>query len=499
MRPLMVLLAVSALASCRPHPARYADALPVAEVADDRPIPVPRHSSWIEPVAFTEAYVRRPLVDALDASRIQRAQDVNAWDEVPLSSWWQGSIGDANALDTAYAGDGPPVPPLRIVRSTQSFADVEDDNGHSYRLAPDPADKPHTASAAAVIGSRLLFALGYRTPQVWVVPANAGEVVGKLPRAFLDSAAWRATRWPIGIDLGPTPPSERRRDDPNDRVEPTERRTLRVLGIVAAWLDIGDFGPAHLRDIYVGAPGRGHVQHFVVGLESAVGVRHLSHADGVETAAGTVRGDPFTNLVTLGLYRPEGAGADRRSLRVLSPSVDGYDLGMPFDPIDHLLPGDAYWISKQLARLSPELITHVVAKARIADPNVARHVAGALDVRRRALLKSYMMLTTPCDLDASTESLVVLTDRAVQAGLASSNSVSYRAELFDAAGRSIAPLARLTSSVGDIELPLPRAARIRQYVIARVQAEYPDTTPGSPVELHLSRSTGVLRVVGIRH
>jgi hypothetical protein len=149
--------------------------------------------------------------------------------------------------------------------------------------------------------------------------------------------------------------------------------------------------------------------------------------------------------------------------------------------------------------LSPELITHVVAKARIADANVARHVAAALDVRRRALLKSYMLLTTPCDLEASTESLVVLTDRAVQAGLASSTGASYRAELLDAAGRSIAPARRLSASVGDIELALPTAARVRQYVIARVQAEYADTSSLPPVELHLSRSTGVLRVVGIRH
>ena len=37
-----------------------------------------------------------------------------------------------------------------------------------------------------------------------------------------------ATRWPIGVDVGITPPLDPRDDDPNDRVSHPDRRTLRA-------------------------------------------------------------------------------------------------------------------------------------------------------------------------------------------------------------------------------------------------------------------------------
>ena len=464
----------------------------VTAVADNAPIPLPRSTSFIEPVAFTEAYVRRPIVDALDASRTPRARDVNALDEVPRSSYWLGAVTEPERLASAYAVAGPPRSPLVLKKDRGRTLEIEDGRGYRYLLEADPDAEPNTRSAAAAISSRLLRALGYRSPEVWVVTPTASlPELGRAP-------AWSATRWPVGIDLGPTPASERRSDDPNDRIEPTERRTLRVLGIVAAWLDIGDLGPAHLRDVYRGPPGKGHVEHYVVGLRTALGVRHLIHGDGVETAAGTVRGSPLVNLVTLGLHRPATQIEDEHSLRAFPLSAEGFDLGMPFDPIDHLLPGDEYWIAELLTHVSTKLLAAAVRAGSIADAGVARHLRRALEARRAALVSRHLLAATPCAVTATTERLLVFEDRAVAEGVVSGAGAHYLAELFDERGRPLGPARRLNASLGEIELSLPRAARVRSYVIARLHAEYPEHGRLPPVEVHLSRATGVLRVIGIR-
>ena len=89
-------------------------------------------------------------------------------------------------------------------------------------------------------------------------------------------------------------------------------------------------------------------------------------------------------------------------------------------------------------------------------------------------------------------------DRAVAEGVVSGAGAHYLAELFDERGRPLGPARRLNASLGEIELSLPRAARVRSYVIARLHAEYPEHGRLPPVEVHLSRATGVLRVIGIR-
>ena len=113
----LALPLLAACVGCAAHPARFADAPPVTRVLDDEPIPLPQRTSSIDPIYRAEVYVRRPVVQALDARRIGHAQDINALDEVPRSSWFAPVPLDAARFPRAYAPDGPPRLPLSIIRT----------------------------------------------------------------------------------------------------------------------------------------------------------------------------------------------------------------------------------------------------------------------------------------------------------------------------------------------------------------------------------------------
>jgi hypothetical protein len=493
-------LLVALCVGCGARPARFADAPPVTRVADDMPIPVPEQTSVIGPVYSSEVYVRRPIVFALEARRVHGAQDINALDDVPPSSWYSPPALDAAAFARAYEHEGAPEPPWTIVRApSDGPVEARDARGVHYEIRPDPRDRPHTASAAAAIATRLVRGLGYRTVPTWVQTADPSRISGAVPAALSNSAVWQVTRWPLGIYVGPTDPSNRRRDDPNDRVEPTRRRTLRVLGLLAAWLEIPNFGPERLADVYVGLPGQGHVQHFVVGLSASLGAAALATYDPVVSAAGTVKGTIGWNLITLGLHRPDEY-AQQTSLTVFRPTLErSHTLSMPYDPSDHLLPGDGYWFAKRLLRITNAFIMRAIDEARVPDAALVRHLRSAIAARRDQLIARLMTSVTPCEVATITPELLSLSDTALGTGMESRVGSAYRITFMDLAGDPLMQTLRQSDSLGEIDIALPHAIRQRDYTVVEVHAERRGQLVPKAMVLHLAARGGTPRVIGLRH
>lgn len=471
-----VLLVASA---CSYRPARFADRPPVTQVRDSAPIPVPEPTRLIEAVYLSDVYLRRPLVDALDAERFPRAGDVNAGDEVPRSSWWSPVPLDRSGFRRAYATDGPPQPPLKRV----SDAELGDARGKRYRLVRDPDGYPGTRTAAAVIVSRLVRAIGYRTPEVWLVRLGRERVA--------------AVRSPPEIDLGPTAMGGTRSDDANDRVPHRDRRTLRALGVLATWLAIPDLGPARVRDVYVGAPGRGHVRHRIVGLDEALGAAGIAPASARQTAVGVVRGNALTNLVTLGLLRPDPrSGPPARNLQALPITVGADDaLQTPWEPVDRLLPEDGYWMAKRMAALPGALLADAVAFADL-DPVTSAHVLGALEARRTALIATWLGRVTPLELVRLRGRRLVLSDVAITLGFADDAHTRYRIGWLDEQGRAVAPPFRARPDLGELDLALPSDPP--PYLVARIVGERAAAALPRAFEAHIAMR-GSAHVVGIRH
>jgi hypothetical protein len=526
----LCVAALAGTASCAARYPRFLDQSPVTVVADDAPIPLP--PVRVDPadvVAFSEAFVKRPLVDAMRPERVPRAGDVNSLDEVPRSSWF---MGDRSAPPTS---DGPPHPPLRVLSertptaSTRGIA-VVDTRGKRYELFRDDKDRAGLRTGAWLVASRLTRAVGYRVPEAHVTelapsdfvvepgPAPEGsiphggrppderfrEIVGAELEAFLEAAPSTrdgkvrvsAVRWPPGIDAGRTPDAGQNADDANDTVAHEDRRTLRALRVLAAWLGQDRLLPHAIRDVYVGTPGRGFLQHHVVFFDGALG------ADAVVNERPEQR-DELTLLLTLGFApAPELPPTQRRFLAVgaFGPSVDPARVrpGLPFAPAERLTPADAYWIAKRIGMIPRAVIDEAVAGARYADVATSRWLARTLDERRRSLYEHGFALVTPLDVVGVRGSALHLRDRAAEVGLELARDARYLVSLHAEDGSEVskARIVRPTGPSVVIDLE-PRALATHDYLVLRVRA-LRQRGSSSPMQVHVTaKGPWGLRVLGV--
>jgi hypothetical protein len=493
-----ILLSGALLAACGWRPPQFADREPVTEVHDDRPISTPRIRTFIEEFYQADVYVRRELVNGLDPRSYPQALDVNSFDRVPKSSWYRGVAHDHHPL-IDYRRDGPPQPPFQLTGEPPSSdspdaISITDARGLPYELQPDVTDRPGMRTGAAVIASRLVHALGYRTPEVYIARSHTGQRVA-------------ATRWPIGVDLGPTPIQFQRPDDPNDHLPHVDRRSLRALKLVTAWLDIVKMRPRMLRDAFVGKNAQGHVQHFILGLDSAIGVETYLRA--VKFAEDPDREDSnfFLRVFSLGLS-PKAPGVLPRTVW---PSVGlfherllpaKFSSSPPFEPMDRLQPGDLYWIAKRIASVPMDTIVKALEDAEL-EPGPVNYIFQVLHLRRAAIVAWGYDRTTPCELlsieKKAGRRVLVLADLAIETGFVEADERSYTIGFYDSNGDEISNAFNVQASSSIVRIPLPEGLDQHPYVVARILARRDDHPMARPFDVHLRRGKGNLQVVGLRH
>ena len=508
-----LLLASLGLAACAPRPARFADAPAIEVVADDAPIPEPRPFDPVPEWRFSEAYLRRPLVNALDPARVQFARDVSSLDEVPRSSWFWPSL-----AELASDATDPPTPPFHPLSTEQGpvregAIRVVDARGRFFEVWRDPKDRPEMSTSAAVIASRLVRALGYRAPGAWALDLAFRDFSLSTPedlaatRALLDDGPppidgrYRVAvmRWPIGSDLGPTHAFDRRVGDRNDRIQHLDRRTLRALGVVFEWLGVTRLGAGVLRDAYVGAPGAGHVAHYVVDLGGALGadavVRPTPPRDDDTDLAGR---NVLVTLATLGLYTPKVAPTQRRW-----PAIGEYHAAItrrrfqtspPFEPVDRMLPSDAYWIAKRIAALRPDVVAAAIDAARIGDPSARKRLAELIHARRLAVVARAFSAVTPCDVERVVDGSVTVLDQAALRGF--TTAPRYRIAAVDDRGRAVR--APIEASPGSPRFAIPVPPEASGYVVLEVTSLGAQASP-RPVQIHLVEHERGWTLVGVRH
>ncbi|MBI5533072.1 MAG: hypothetical protein HY898_10170 [Deltaproteobacteria bacterium] len=501
------------LAACGYRPVRFVDAPPVSHADDESPVPMPKPDP-LEPKAYlADVYLRRPIMDALDAARIPDAGDVNSIDEVPGSSWFVADRAGRSRLSD-YAVDGPPRSPLRVTgglgADTLSIADAR---GLPYRMRADVVGRPEMRTAADAIASRLLWAIGYITPEVHVVhirsedfPADRGQVEHWLqvhdPRQ--SSHRMAATRWPIGTDLGAASATFTRADDPNDQVPHVDRRTLRGLRVLGAWLDFKTMGPQKTLDAYVGAPGCGHVVHYLAGFEDTLGADKVSSKVAKGALHPDCGGNPFLNLVTLGLQPDPPPSAMERKYHAIGSfeeevHPERYRPELPpYEPLDHTLPSDGFWASRRMMGLGEEQIRWAVEGGGFTQRGTAAHLVHVLEVRRRAVAAWWTAQVSPLVLEGVEGLRLQLHDYALVWGLAAAGTTSYRAEFLDARGAESGASVRLEPRTACWEMELPQGA-LAPYLIVRITALRGAFPKPRPAQFHLMIANGNARLVGVRH
>jgi hypothetical protein len=179
------------------------------------------------------------------------SQAVNTLGEVPDSAWYTNR---RLTIDEMLRGPGisrPPATdkPWNVVSGKNEGVTpglvIKDSGGRRYFLKFDPMSNPEMASAADVLGSKFFYALGYNTPENYIVyftrgqlaidpkskfrnpsgrdrpmkPSDIDAVLDKVPRDKEGRYRAVASLALDGSPIGPFRYYGTRKDDPNDIVE----------------------------------------------------------------------------------------------------------------------------------------------------------------------------------------------------------------------------------------------------------------------------------------
>ncbi len=493
--------AVAMLAACaapRPFPLRA----PLAIDTDLLPVSVPcrldrnakdDHAWNCAPREYVSPFVWdqvdnlwfAPLSRALSVEVSGEAVNANSLDEVPDSAWFTNRprAGEVDAeADAAAPGACTPddvLPTPDHVHDGAWLIDHGKDNGSTlgfrvkvpekgiYMLKADDEGKPERASAASVIGAAIYHALGYSTSCEQVVALRKAQLEltpglkvvenSGVSRPFDDKALdkvlasttqlpgqrvrMQASKWLPGLAIGPFRYSGTRDDDPNDVIDHADRRELRGMRILAAWLDHWDAREQNSMDVWLASdPGDkrsspGHVVHYVLDTSDALGgdvsvaemSRRLGYTYDLDLA------EIGRALVTLGA---EERPWDHARV-VPGREKFNYYRAEDFDPAAwkpmypnpafvRMTERDAAWMARLIARFSHDDLRRFVALGKWQDPSDADYLAGILIERQRRILVRYLGKLSPLgEVRAAGRDRICATDFARLREIAAPGSFRY--------------------------------------------------------------------------
>jgi hypothetical protein len=271
--------------------------------------------------------------------------------------------------------DDRPQPPFRVetVKTSGSSPGFigRDDRGRRYLFKLDDPDYPELGSAAAVIGARILWALGYN------VSANCVVVIEGTGDARFDGRRSVASRY-LDHAVGRWKLDWFR-----------YRREVRGLRMACAWInDVDRVGTNTLVTVE-----HGRAWYYLIDFNSCLGAwqgrpkpawRGWRHASDIFWPA--LRG------LSLGTWPP---GFDPNQ-PVISSAVGRFNAAyqpltwrsqFPNTAFEHLTEADLCWIASKIRTLEREHIEAIVAAAQYRDPRDAGYVVETLLARRQCILE----------------------------------------------------------------------------------------------------------------
>lgn len=466
---------------------------PVRWEANDRgniPKPKKRDPSLIRDM-FDEAFVL-PIGRFFNPVRLARhaagvfggtevagpAADVNELDEALSSSWFTNRIGlyPMTAAEVARGPatvDGPDrSAPWKVVRAktegvTAGF-NVKDARGDTYVVKFDPPCCPGSTTAAGVIAGRLFHAAGYNVPEDFVihfrredlhvgegVQVSAGRGKRTMTEADIDTILTRAPREPDGTWraiaskylpgslLGPFDWKDRRGDDPFDRVKHQNRRTLRGLRMICAWLAHFDTKQGNTQDSYVTEGDKRYVKHFLFDFTATLG----TGGNGPFPLSNFEYGADFSatggRLLALGLHED-----DWRRL-TLPPGMPefGYFEADLFDPMEwkplqpnaafaNMTERDGYWGAKIVSSFRRDQLEAAVAEGKYRNPEAARLMVRMLEARRDKVARVWFDRVPPLDFFTWNAGTLRFHDLGAERGIYPGSTPRYRVRVAECdAGR----------------------------------------------------------------
>ncbi|UJR85381.1 hypothetical protein [Sandaracinus amylolyticus] len=533
-RVAVALVAASAL-GCASGPRSFSTTTPIVWRDDDRhpfgPRPDARHAPEIWDAA--DNLLVRPAARALAFDTSGESVNVNALDEVPDSSFFENRASmRPEAIAAGACGEGfeEPVLPWRVVSgkrdgATSGFV-IEDARGRRFVLKADRETQPEQTTAADAIVAALYHAAGYHVPCNRVVYFERAAI-SLDPRARLDGDDRAMTEEDLAeivavfqegehglrataslvFDSPPLGPWDYRGTwdvDLNDVVPHEDRRELRAMFVMNAWLDHWDARQHNtLATWEETGDGRGWVLHRLVDFGDALGYLQGSHRQQVRYGHSqwVDRQHVVEDLFTLGLVRRPWDDAQRGPTW---PILGYYDVER-FDPeqwrpnywngaFERRTERDCAWMARIVSRFGEAHLRAAIALGRFSDPRVEERLLEVMLGRRERVLERWLTRLSPLASPVVRDRALCLDDLAVSSGLRTVRSRAHAAAWIDEEGRVIGALP-VQRDGARVCVAMPDAAR--GYAIVRVRSATIDREQTEPIDVHLAQRGDAWRVVGL--
>ncbi len=494
--------------------------------ADEKPFsPAPR--DYDSPFAWDGAdqIVFRPISRFFAVDPAGRAIDVNAYDEVPDSSWFTNRIGkkpmsandvergacDDKVLDPDKAKDGSWVIDQGKGNGANPGFRVNIPGIGKFMLKSDPQPEPDRATGATAIAARIYYAAGYYAPcdsVVYFKPSllklkpglksidNTGS-----PKDFdkpaldkiLERAAHRdglvrmvASKWLPGKTIGPYRYEGTRDDDPNDVVDHQDRRELRGARLLAAWTNHFDTREQNTMDTFLSADSKnpklpGFVRHYIIDLGDCFGSVWNWEPISQRLGFAYYLDPPYVaeDFLTLGTQERPWDHAERTggifnyfSARDFDPEL--WRGGYPNPAFVRMTEADGAWMARIIARFDDDLVRTAVSVGKFTKEDT-RYLSETLILRRDAILRRYLTRLSPiADVHLEGESICG-TDLARKTHVVPDEQRSFEAKVY--AGTALRPSFRLEPQAvpgGNVCVPLahlrlppdlPDDAKLRYFAV----------------------------------
>ncbi len=526
------------LAACA-GPARFPLREPMSKDDDERPV-ARAPEEYYSPFAWDGAnqMVFRPIARFFAVDPAGAAVNVNAFDEVPNSSWFENRLGtrpmsaeevargacDDKVLDPSMP-DGSWIIDKGKTNGANPGFRVNIPGLGKFMLKTDPEPEPDRATGATAIASRVYHAVGYYAPcdsVVYFRPSllklepgltvtNNQGVTRPFDQAELDrvlrTASHRgglvrmvASKWLPGKPLGPYRYEGTRDDDPNDVIPHEDRRELRGGRLISAWLNHFDSREQNTMDVFMPLDpdekdGPGYVRHYIIDMGDCFG--SVWSEDGISRRLGHSYVFDATHVaedfVTFGAVERPWERAKRLG------GVFNYFSARDFDPeawhgeyqnpsFMRMQEGDGAWMARILASFDDELVRAAVRVGQY-DAESERYLAETLIQRRDAILRRYLERVSPIARVEATRTGVCGVDLARATGVVPNEGVSFRArsyrgaELKETTGLRFARVQspRVCVEVPHLELEGMADDDARRYVVVEITNGYAE----GPLRAHL--------------
>jgi hypothetical protein len=487
------------------------------------------------------------------------ALNVNAWDEVPDSSWFTNRMGLKTLpfaeIDTGIVG----MDPRPGTWNVSSIGDegytpkinIRDSAGQRYVLKFDLPAALERNSGAERICTLIMHAAGYNVPHNSIAyfrrdnlvldpKATCTNAIGKeqpLTSPVFEALLQKLKPLPdgryrglaslrlSGRQVGRFVYAGRRKDDPNDLIPHELRRELRGFHVIASWINHVDVGDKNALDMFIaGQDGRGYVKHYLLDFGSTMGSGDFVNGPYRVGHEYIFDGDAMgRSLVTFGAWRrPWDVSGEIRY-----PEV-GYFQTELFEParwkpnypnlaFERMDDSDAYWGAKIVTAFSDEIVLRLVQSGEYTRPEVTSYLFDVLKDRRDAIGRYWFKRITPLEgftlSPDGSDYRLSFRDLALERGYARPEGRAYGFWLESSDSRRLAPMqvsqsskqylslpGELLSKIGRPNLKPDRYGRIAAARIL-IQASQAGMGQALPVEVILGYTTGrtQLEILGWYH